>query len=203
MACAGVTSEAVAFSPDGTKVATTAGDDSVQLWDAATSKPLGPPLKHKNAVKEVAFSPDGTKLARYATKGPWGCGIWQPSDCPAAPQQHARQGNCRGVQPGRVEVATASDDLFSTPLPARQDGPALGCRTGQPLGQPMKHDLGGDQTQGPLAQGSFSPDGNTLTRKPGADPALGCGDGQPLGPPIRRETSAARQEPPGRRSWRR
>ena len=43
---------AVAFSPDGTKVLTLSGNGNVvtgagdgQLWDAATGKPLGEPLR--------------------------------------------------------------------------------------------------------------------------------------------------------------
>ena len=51
---------AVAFSPDGTQVATGCGDDG-RLWDAATGQPLGLPMKHADKVVAVAFSPDGTK----------------------------------------------------------------------------------------------------------------------------------------------
>ena len=54
---------AVAFSPDGTKVATASDDTTARLWDAATGKPLGEPMKHEEAVMAVAFSPDGTKVA--------------------------------------------------------------------------------------------------------------------------------------------
>lgn len=52
---------AVAFSPDGKKVAT--GSDMARLWDIATGQPLGSPMKHKSFVLAVAFSPDGKKVA--------------------------------------------------------------------------------------------------------------------------------------------
>jgi hypothetical protein len=30
-----------------------------QLWDVASGKPLGEPLRHKSAIRAAAFSPDG------------------------------------------------------------------------------------------------------------------------------------------------
>jgi WD40 repeat protein len=38
-------------------------DGTLRLWDAATGKPIGPPLQgHTNDVNSVAFSPDGRRL---------------------------------------------------------------------------------------------------------------------------------------------
>ena len=54
---------AVAFNPDGTKIATASDDHTARLWDVATGKPLATPLKHEGNVTAVAFSPDGTKIA--------------------------------------------------------------------------------------------------------------------------------------------
>jgi len=58
---------AVAFSPDGKLLCTGGGEirstkGDVQLWEAATGKPVGDPLLHPGMVSAVAFSPDGSRL---------------------------------------------------------------------------------------------------------------------------------------------
>ena len=34
-----------AFSPDGKRIVTASGDKTARVWDAATGKPIGQPLK--------------------------------------------------------------------------------------------------------------------------------------------------------------
>jgi len=54
----------VAFSPDGKLIASPSDDKTVRLWNVASGKPHGEPLKgHTNWVVDVAFSPDGKLLA--------------------------------------------------------------------------------------------------------------------------------------------
>jgi WD40 repeat protein/serine/threonine protein kinase len=53
----------VAFSPDGTKLASGSNDMSVKLWDMRDYKLLQTLSGHTESITSVAFSPDGTKLA--------------------------------------------------------------------------------------------------------------------------------------------
>ncbi|APA11507.1 hypothetical protein sscle_08g062770 [Sclerotinia sclerotiorum 1980 UF-70] len=53
----------VAFSPDGTKVASGSYDKTIRLWDTVTGESLQTLEGHSIWVSSVAFSPDGTKVA--------------------------------------------------------------------------------------------------------------------------------------------
>ena len=54
---------AIALSPDGTKLATAGGDWTVHLWEVGTGKYITSLRGHPSAVNAVAFSPDGKILA--------------------------------------------------------------------------------------------------------------------------------------------
>ncbi|WP_374246520.1 TIR domain-containing protein, partial [Zoogloea sp.] len=54
---------AMAVSPAGDRLVTVADDRSLQLWNARTAAPLGPPIEADGGtLRSVAFSPDGRRL---------------------------------------------------------------------------------------------------------------------------------------------
>jgi WD40 repeat protein/tRNA A-37 threonylcarbamoyl transferase component Bud32 len=55
--------QCVAYSPDGSMLATASKDGTVKLWQASTGKELDTFRGHWNEVNQVAFSPDGKTLA--------------------------------------------------------------------------------------------------------------------------------------------
>jgi WD40 repeat protein len=57
----------VAFSPDGTTLATASTDRTARLWEAATGTCRTTLSGHTDQVLGVAFSPDGTTLATAST----------------------------------------------------------------------------------------------------------------------------------------
>lgn len=60
---------AVAFSPDGKRIASASYDFTVKVWDAATGKQIFQSKAHKDTADAVGFSPDGRLLASAGRDG--------------------------------------------------------------------------------------------------------------------------------------
>ena len=60
---------ALAFSPDGSLLATGSHDQTIKLWDSSTGWELTTLSGHTGNVYSVAFSPDGTLLASGSLDG--------------------------------------------------------------------------------------------------------------------------------------
>lgn len=53
---------AIAFSPDGTKIASSSYDQTIRLWDSSTYQELSQFDKQKHKILCIAFSPEGTQI---------------------------------------------------------------------------------------------------------------------------------------------
>ncbi len=79
----------VAFSPDGSLLASASADHTVKLWDLATGRELRTLVGHGDWVTSVAFSPDGTLLCSGGHDGHvrlWGVPSGQKGEAPTARQ---------------------------------------------------------------------------------------------------------------------
>ncbi|KAK4140202.1 putative HET containing-domain vegetative incompatibility protein [Dichotomopilus funicola] len=55
--------QSVAFSPDGSRIASGSNDQTIRIWDAKSGKEVRKLEGHSDRVRSVAFSPDGSRIA--------------------------------------------------------------------------------------------------------------------------------------------
>ncbi|MBQ2396304.1 MAG: WD40 repeat domain-containing protein, partial [Bacteroidales bacterium] len=54
--------ESASYSPDGTKIVSASGDNTIKIWDANTGSCLQTLTGHTSLVYSASYSPDGTKI---------------------------------------------------------------------------------------------------------------------------------------------
>ncbi|MEV6157336.1 WD40 repeat domain-containing protein [Nonomuraea sp. NPDC052129] len=141
---------AVALSPDGRILATgvaDAMDPAIQLWDVATQRRLGPPLRPQGARRSVSmieFTPDGRTLL---TSGSNGLRLWDVASRREIAHEATFKGLARLSPDGRY-VAVQQDKAIAFWDVARRR------ETGPRISVPGHTDL--------VTAMAISPDGSTL-----------------------------------------
>lgn len=132
----GATPWLIRFSKDGERFFTISGDftrtrDQLQLWDAATAQPLGPPLPQYDSVSAAAFHPGGRLVAAGGRDGDvrlWDVATGRPV---GPPFYHSGVVRALAFDPAGRRLAVAGDDgtIRVWPVPVPADGtPESICR---------------------------------------------------------------------------
>jgi WD40 repeat protein/actin-like ATPase involved in cell morphogenesis len=102
----------VAFSRDGSLLASAGLDQTIRLWDTTTGEQNGEPLTgHTNEVSSVSFSPDGTLLASASDDGTirlWDVTSGEQRGEPLT--DHTDEVTTAQFSPDGTLLASASDD---------------------------------------------------------------------------------------------
>ncbi len=141
---------AVAFSPDGGRVAAAGGDGVVTVWDRQTLREALTLRGHASPVTAVAFSPDGTSLASGGADGI--VRVWDAASGAGRAAWRGHAAEVTGLAFDLTGRRLASTGLGSTP-------PIGELKLWDPAGGKA---LAGREWRNRLAAVAFSPDGKFL-----------------------------------------
>jgi WD40 repeat protein/serine/threonine protein kinase len=200
------------FSPDSARLITGSGgyvsigermsraDGEARVWEAATGKPITPPMKHGTTVTLAQFTPDGGSV--ITVSGSSGNGVAAESR-----RWEAATGKPLGppLKHNRVHHFAISPDGTRAAVGSWMDAQVLDLLTGAPGAPLMKHDLkrfaGG--ARGGVNHVAFSPDGRRVATASGDETARvwDALTGNPITPPLRHseKVNAVAFSPDGRR----
>ena len=106
-------------------------DKTARIWDAATGKPIGEPLKgHDGAVYSAAFSPDGKRIVTASgdkTARIWDAATGKPIGEPLT--GHDGSVSSAAFSPDGKRIVTASEDKTARIWDAA---------TGEPIGEAQR-----------------------------------------------------------------
>jgi WD40 repeat protein/serine/threonine protein kinase len=157
------------FSPDGTWVATAETGKRMQIWEAATGKPVGQPLPQQ-WVHSVAFSPDGKRVLTGSADGKARLWDFRTHQLLQKFPHAGSEVHAVAFSPDGNMIATGGQD---------QSARRWQTRSGQPIGQPLRH-------QGTVLAVAFSPDGHTILTGSNVNTAQlwDARTGAPIGEPL-------------------
>jgi WD40 repeat protein len=140
---------AMAYSPDGTRLLMVGRAHKATIRDAVTAAPIGQPLRHENDIQSLAWSRDGRHVVTCAEDGT--AQVWDARSGRAfgLPLRHRDHVNVVAYSPDNCLIATACKNGLVQ---------LWNAATGQMVGAPMVHNL----IDGAANQLVFSPNGRLL-----------------------------------------
>jgi WD40 repeat protein len=98
------------FAPDGTRLASASGDNTLRLWDPVSGECLAVLRGHESGVTGCAFAPDGTRLASASQDNT--LRLWDPvsGECLAVLRGHESGVTGCAFAPDGTRFASASQD---------------------------------------------------------------------------------------------
>jgi WD40 repeat protein len=101
----------LAFSPDGSSLASGADDHAIKLWDMSSDRERTTLKGHESLVTAVAYSPDGKRIASASFDST--IRLWDVTseDPPATLRGHDGRVRALTFSPDGATLATAGDDL--------------------------------------------------------------------------------------------
>jgi len=119
------------FSADGQWVVTASLDKTAQVWDAATGRAIGEPMRHEDAVRSAQFSADGQRVVTASLDKT--AQVWDAATGKAIgePMRHGNAVRWAQFSADGQRVVTASWDKTARVWDAA---------TGKAIGEPMRHE---------------------------------------------------------------